>query len=551
MRAGTAIPRVTIPSPNDRIEGVVVKQQTVIVGAGSAGSTLAARLSEDPEHEVILIEAGPDYPDRSTTPPSILNPYDIAEDHDWGFGAFFTEPPESRDIVKYPRGKLVGGSSAVNASFAGRGYPSDFQEWVDLGNDAWSWKHVAPYFERLETDLDFGAEAGPITITRVDRDLWPAAMLAFEEAALQRGYLAAPDYNAPDSTGVGPATRNQSGDIQANGLLTYIEQARSRPNLIIRSDVRVRRVLFEGHAVSGLELITRSGGETLAASRVVLCAGSIMSPHILMHSGIGPADVLAQFEIPVVHVLKGVGRNLQDHPLIFTFCILAPEPPGKRFGSLAMLKTAASGSDYDDIIIFPAVLEPSALLLDIEVGDRKALAVAGQVAKPRSVGWLTLKSADPDVVPEIHLNFMSDRRDLDRMMEVTRLGYDLATTEAMSAHIERILFPDDATISDDALLERWIRASVSTGYHAVGTCRMGAGDDPMAVVSQRLAVHGLSGLWVADASVMPTITTGLTNLTAFMIGERTADILTGRDGTLSGLQRRCSNPVRPEAPFPP
>jgi choline dehydrogenase len=510
-----------------------MKQSTVIVGAGSAGGALAARLSEDPDHTVLLIEAGPDYPDRAATPPSILNPYDIAEDHDWGLAAYFTEPPESRAVQRYPRGKVVGGSSAVNASFAGRGYPSDFDEWVALGNEAWSWDEVEPYFERLESDSEFGeqpghSKAGPVNIMRVDRELWPAAMLGFEKAARERGFPAAPDYNAPDSTGVGPAPRNQHADVQANSLLTYVAEARSRPNLTIRSNTKVRRLLFEDKKVMGLELGTSVGSETLTADRVVLSAGSIMTPHILMHSGLGSAATLAQFGIEPVHILEGVGQNLQDHPLTFTLCILAPEPPGKRFGALAMLKTAAQGSSSDDIILFPAVLEPSALLLDIEVGDRKALAVAGQVAKPRSIGWLTLRSADPDVLPEIHLNFMSDPSDLARMMEVTRLGYDIATSDAMSRHVERVLFPDDETIADDARLQEWIRTSVSTGYHAVGTCRMGPQDDPAAVVDQRLAVHGVEGLWIADASVLPTIPTGLTNLTSFMIGERMSDLLTGQ-----------------------
>jgi choline dehydrogenase len=509
-------------------------QRTVIVGAGSAGGALAARLTEAPQHQVILIEAGPDYPERSATPPSILNPYDIAEDHDWGLSAYFTEPPESRAVQRYPRGKVVGGCSAVNASFAGRGTRQDFDEWVARGNDAWSSERVEPYFRRLESDDDFGDrpghnKQGPVSITRVDRDLWPAAMLGFEQAALQRGYPAAPDYNARDSTGVGPAARNQVGDVQANALLTYLAHARSRPNLNILSDVKVRRVLFEDKKVVGLELRTAGGIETLTADRVVLSAGSIMTPHILMHSGIGSAKTLADVGIEPVQALEGVGKNLQDHPLVFTLCILAPEAPGKRFGALAMLKTAARGSSIDDIILFPAVLEPSALLLDIEVGDRKALAVSGQVAKPRSVGWLTLRSADPEVLPEIHLNFMSDPSDLTRMMEVTRLGYDIATSEAMARHVETVLFPDDATIADDQLLAEWIRASVSTGYHASGTCRMGPDGDAGAVVDQGLAVRGVTGLWVADASVMPTITTGLTNLTSFMIGERMADLLTGRD----------------------
>jgi choline dehydrogenase len=506
-------------------------QFTVIVGAGSAGSALAARLTEDPAHEVLLIEAGPDYPTRAEVPPSIANPYDLAEDHDWGLPAFFVEPSESREPVRYPRGKVVGGSSCVNASFAGRGTPADFATWVEAGNDRWGWDDVAPYFVRLENDLQFGdrpghSRGGPVTVTRVARELWPSGMSAFERAAIEAGFAAAPDYNDPETTGVSPAPRNQDGEDQANGLLTYIAEARERPNLTIRPDTRVRRLEFDEATVTGVEVDGPAGRETIAADRVVLCAGAIHTPHILALSGIGPAATLARIGVEPVSVREGVGRNLQDHPLALVFCVLKAVEPGRRFGSLAMLRTSSSPDRVNDLMLFPAVLEPTALLQDdVDLGDAKALAIATQVAKATSLGWLDFRSADPDVMPEIHLNMLGDREDMERMKQAVRLSYELATSAAMSEHITEILFPDAATVEDDAALEAWLKGAVSTGYHAVGTCRMGPAEDPASVVDQDLAVIGVEGLWVADASIMPTITAGLTNLTAFMIGERMADLL--------------------------
>jgi choline dehydrogenase len=505
-------------------------KQTVVIGAGSSGAALAARLSEDPGQDVILLEAGPDYATAEAVPASVLNAYDIAEDHDWGLTGYFVEPPEERVEMPYPRGRLVGGSSCVNASIAQRGAPEDFERWVSLGNEGWSWPEVEPAFRRLERDLDYGelphhGADGPVSIYRIGRDRWPAGVSAFEQACLDRGFPAWSDANAPYGTGVGPLPRNQIGDHRASALLTYLAGARDRPNLTIQPDTRVHRIVFEGRRAVGVEVMQDGRLTQLEADRIVLSAGSIFSPQILMLSGIGPAQTLQELGVEPLIALEGVGKNLRDHPILMTFGLLKHHGEGERYGCLNTCRYTSGPGEHNDMVLFSPVLEPSALNLDLDIGDRKAMGVLSLLAKPRSVGWLSLTSVDPNVNPELHLNFLSDRSDVTRLKAGIRLSWEIANSSPVADELSEILFPDAETIEDDDRLEAWMRANVSTGYHASGTCRMGTAADPGAVVAPNLSVHGAENLWVADASIMPIITTGLTNLTAYMIGERMADIL--------------------------
>ncbi len=501
---------------------------TVVVGAGSAGGALAARLTEHADERVILVEAGPDYPTMAEVPPTVLDAYQLAVDHFWPLEAYFVEPAESRPPQPYPRGRLVGGSSCVNAAVAQRGAPEDFASWVERGNDQWSWEAVLPYLRRLEADREFGAaghhgDAGPIPVVRL-RDRWPEAVHAFEAACLARGFPACDDHNAPNTTGVGPLPRNQIGDVRASSLVTYIREARGRPNLELRADATARRIVFEGTRAVGVEIETAAGPELIAADRVVLSAGAVHSPQLLMLSGVGPPAVLDPLGIDVVSALDGVGRDLRDHTVIQVTGLLREPDPSR--GILAALRYSSDGVATNDMAIFPLVLDPASVNLEVETHGQVAMILAVLVAKPRSTGWLTITSTDPHVQPEMHLAYLSDEHDLERLAAAVRLAYDLVTSPPLADHFSEILLPTAEVVADEARLRAWMMQVVATGYHASGTCRMGPDGDPGAVVDQGLHVRGTDDLYVCDASVFPNIPTGLTNMTAYLVGERLADWLT-------------------------
>lgn len=503
---------------------------TIIVGAGSAGGALAARLTEDADHTVILVEAGPDYAVRDEVPAPICDAYEMSvEGHDWGLTGFFLEPPETRDPQPYPRGRLVGGCSAVNAAIAQRASVADFEEWVAAGNDEWSYEQVLPFYKRVETDKDYGETAvhggsGPVPIFRFPREEWSPVAKIFEQACLDRGFPSCEDHNAPGATGVGPLPKNQIGDVRASSLLTYLFEARTRPNLTVLSDTTCHRVLFDGTRAVGVEVEREGEVERIEADRVVLSAGAIHSPQLLTVSGIGPREVLAELSIDPVVISEGVGQNFQDHPFVGVMGLLKERT---EYGSVrAELKFSSglTGGRLDDLVLWATILDPATLNMPVDTRGLQAVTIVAQLALPNSVGWLKVTSKDVSVQPELHVNFLSDEGDADlrRMMHMVRLAFDLATNTAIADELDELLFPDRETVQDDAKLEAWLRSMVTTCYHATSTCRMGPDDDPGAVVSQRLAVHGTENLYVADASVMPSVPTGLTNLTSYMIGERLA-----------------------------
>jgi len=536
----------------------------VILGGGSSGCTLAARLSEDPRNSVLLVEAGEDVT-AETAPADVLASYPgrayFNPDFTWPslsvrLGGAGQNDPASRTLARYEQARILGGGSSINGLIANRGAPTDYDGWEALGATGWNFESVLPYFRKLERDLDFDGpyhgKDGPITIRRYPTADWTGFVSTVAKVLEKRGLPIVPDQNGAWQDGVMPVpTSIDENDRRVSCAMAYLTpQVRARRNLTIRTETYVRRILFTGSRASGAEIAHGRTREIVQGREMILTCGAIHSPAMLLRSGVGAPDELARHGIGIVAPLPGVGRNLIEHPSVSISCYLG------RAARLANLdrhhtqmqvrfSSRLEGCPPGDMCI--AVLARSGWhALGQRVGSLYFF-----VNKAYSQGSVTLRSADPAEEPLVDFRLLSDRRDLDgvrstifptnysdRVRKVSRPGLRNAMQMRVLAGMLGALPPLRSwlidtlvtggvtladLLADDATLDAHLNKTVAGVWHPVGTCRMGT--DPLAVTTPQGRVHGVQGLRVCDASVMPSIPCANTNITTIMVAERMADLI--------------------------
>lgn len=560
-----------------------MKTDILILGGGSAGCVLAARLSEDPRRQVVLVEAGRAI-STDDMPPEVRARYPgrayLDTTNIWQAlsARMGTTAKGERASRRYEQARILGGGSAINALMANRGAPSDYAEWEALGAIGWGWEACLEIFRKIEADRDIDdanhGQDGPIVVRRVS----DAGLAPFVDKVMRtldaRGYPVRWDQNGPWQDGAfrGVVAVSDRGERQPTSLVYLTPEVRGRPNLTILTDHQAERLTFDGRCTTGAVLRAPDGSSLMiTANEVILAAGAIHTPALLLRSGIGPAEDITPLGIPVVHDLKGVGRNLMEHPSIAVATFLPPaarvSDPGEHHEqAIWRYSSGVPGTPQGDM--HGAILSRSGWH---SVGLRTG-SIFFWVNKSYSRGRLTLASPDPRVEPDVDFRMLDDTRDLVRLKDALRRGAailndtlmdgfrDVVFPASYTPRVARIAVPGrwnavqrgalsalldgagplrsalihsvvtlgttmDGLLSDDERLTDFVKANVGCTWHPSGTCRMGRADDAAAVTDPQGRVHGIAGLRVADASVMPSIPCANTNMPTIMIAERIAGFI--------------------------